>query len=46
VTLSPAILPRADEIALDARAVAFTAGIAILTGILFGLPLAIQNGEG
>ena len=40
--LSPAILPRAGEIALDARALGFTAAIAIFTGILFGLAPALH----
>ena len=37
VNLSPTILPRAREIALDAQALGFTAAIAVLPGILFGL---------
>jgi putative ABC transport system permease protein len=42
VNLSPTILPRANEIALDARALEFTAAVAVLTGILFGLAPALH----
>jgi len=35
-------LPRTDEIALDSHVLLFTAGISILTGIVFGLAPAIK----
>lgn len=36
-------LPRADTIAVDERVVAFTFGLALLTGIVFGLIPALQS---
>jgi len=42
VSVDPSILPRAGEISLDLRAVAFTAAVGTLTGILFGLAPALQ----
>jgi len=35
--LGPATLPRLEEIAIDARVLAFALGVSILSGILFGL---------
>lgn len=35
-------LPRTDEIALDAHVLLFTAGVSILTGIVFGLAPALK----
>lgn len=40
--LYPANLPRAQEIDIDFRVVLFTVGLAILTGILFGLVPALR----
>ncbi|HEV2351266.1 MAG TPA: ABC transporter permease [Terriglobia bacterium] len=40
--LAPDVLPRAKDIALNGWALLFTAGIALLTGILFGLAPAVQ----
>jgi putative ABC transport system permease protein len=42
VAFSPDGTPRVDEIRLDGRALAFTFGIAILTGLVFGLVPALQ----
>ena len=36
-TFAPISLPRVDEIAIDARVLAFTAAISILTSVIFGL---------
>jgi putative ABC transport system permease protein len=35
--LAPATLPRMEDIAIDGRVLAFTAVVAVLTGVLFGL---------
>jgi putative ABC transport system permease protein len=40
--IAPANLPRLDELSIDGRVLAFTLGVAILTGILFGLVPALQ----
>ncbi len=42
--VSPDAIPRAKEISLDWRVLAFTIGISFLTGILFGLVPALQAG--
>lgn len=44
--MRPGNLPRFDEIALDWRVVAFTVGVSILTGLVFGLAPALQAGRG
>jgi putative ABC transport system permease protein len=42
IALSPADVPRLNEIKLDARVLAFTAGVVSLVGLLFGLAPAWQ----
>jgi putative ABC transport system permease protein len=42
--ISPDAIPRAKEISLDWRVLAFTLGLAFITGILFGLVPALQAG--
>jgi len=42
IAMSPSTIPRLDEVSLDGAALAFTAAIAIMTGILFGIIPAIQ----
>jgi putative ABC transport system permease protein len=43
VRLGPENLPRVGEIHIDGWALAFTAGLSLLTGILFGLAPAMQS---
>src|SRR5204863_3238466 len=42
IAASPASIPRLNEVTLDTTALAFTLGISVLTGLLFGLAPAWQ----
>jgi putative ABC transport system permease protein len=42
LALSPDVVPRMNEVTIDGRVLVFTAGIAIVTGILFGLAPALR----
>jgi putative ABC transport system permease protein len=44
--LSPANLPRIESVAIDARALAFAAGVSVLAAILFGLTPALRAVRG
>jgi predicted permease len=43
VGLLPGALPRAREVALDARVLLFSLGVSVLAGIVFGLVPALRN---
>ena len=43
VALDPLKIPRVQDIALDARVLAFTAALSIVTGVLFGVVPALQS---
>ena len=43
--MSPTAIPRSREITVDWRVLAFTLGVSVVTGILFGLVPALQAGE-
>lgn len=42
VTLNPKYIPRLDEVGIDGRVLLFTLGVAILTGLIFGLVPALS----
>jgi putative ABC transport system permease protein len=42
VVLDPLKIPRVQDISLDGRVLAFTAAIAVITGVLFGIVPALQ----
>src|SRR6185295_12582602 len=43
--MSPTAIPRSREIILDWKVLAFTIGVSLFTGILFGLVPALQSGD-
>jgi predicted permease len=45
IRLLPSALPRAEEIGIDFRVLAFTMAISLLTGVLFGLVPALKTSQ-
>src|SRR5205807_8159753 len=45
IAISPNSIPRSREIDLDGRVLAFTIGVSVLTGIIFGLVPALQSSK-
>jgi putative ABC transport system permease protein len=45
VALAPRDLPRVADVTIDGRVLAFTTGVALLTGVLFGLAPAWQTAQ-
>ncbi|MFY9611319.1 MAG: ABC transporter permease [Blastocatellia bacterium] len=45
VSLNENSIPRVDEVSFDGRVLAFTAGLSLLTGILFGILPALQTAK-
>lgn len=45
VAMAPAGMPRVEEIGVDVRVLAFAFGVALLTGVLFGLAPALSLGK-
>ncbi|HEY5220166.1 MAG TPA: ABC transporter permease [Gemmatimonadaceae bacterium] len=46
VAVNPSNIPRIAELSIDGRVVAFTAVVAVITGLLFGVVPAIQSSRG